>query len=53
MYIGIDEIGAMRHKVVRIVHVTTLLDAHEMFGRVEATFAASAGQKFFHRHIVF
>ena len=42
----------MRHKMIGIVHVATLFDPYEMFGRVEAAFAASAGQKLFDRHVL-
>lgn len=51
-YVRIDEIGAVRHKVVRVVHVAALFHAHKVLGRVETPLAASARQKLFHRHVL-
>lgn len=51
-YVRVDEISAMGHKMIRVVHVATFLYPYEMLGRIEAAFAASAGQKLFHRHVL-
>ena len=51
-HVGIDEIGAVGHEMVGIVHVATLFDSDKVLGGIESALAAGAGQELFHRHVV-
>lgn len=51
-HVGLNQIVAVRYKVVMVLHFAALLHAYEMLNRIQVLAAARTGQKLLHRHVL-